>query len=119
MKDVNKIILMGRLGADPIRRETKAGNPVVHFPLATSKKLKGTEEGDTLKEETQWHRVVVWGKQGEDCATFLKKGQGVFIEGSLKSRKYEAKDGTERYSFEVIADSVSFLPRRELEVASA
>ncbi len=119
MKDVNKIILMGRLGADPIRRETKAGNPVVHFPIATSKKIKGTEEGEASKEETQWHRVVVWGKQGEDCAAFLKKGQGVFVEGSLKSRKYEAKDGTEKYSFEVVADSVSFLPRRTVEAVPA
>lgn len=112
MKDVNKIILIGRLGADPILRETKTGAVVVHFPVATSRWVKPTEptEGEPkAAEETQWHRIVAWGRQGEVCAQYLKKGQKVYVEGSVLSRKYEGKDGTERMSFEVIAENVSFL----------
>lgn len=113
MKDINKIILIGRLGADPILRETKAGAVVVHFPVATSRRIKSTEPSETeevkMTEETQWHRVVAWGRQGETCAQYLKKGQKVYIEGSILSRHYEAKDGTDRMSFEVIAETVSFL----------
>jgi single-strand DNA-binding protein len=112
MKDVNKIILIGRLGADPVLRETKTGAVVVHFPVATSRRVKSTEpsEDETPKtEETQWHRIVAWGRQGEACAQYLKKGQKVYVEGSVLSRKYEAKDGTEKMSFEVIAETVSFL----------
>jgi single-strand DNA-binding protein len=114
MKDVNKIILIGRLGADPILRETKTGAVVVHFPVATARRVKPTEPTDeepkTEKtEETQWHRIVAWGRQGETCAQYLKKGQKVYVEGSILSRKYEAKDGSERMSFEVIAETVSFL----------
>lgn len=118
MKDVNKIILIGRLGADPILRETKSGAVVVHFPVATSRRVKGTEpsdseDGKTFVEETQWHRIVAWGPQGEACAQYLKKGQQVYVEGSVLSRKYEGKDKTERMSFEVIAENVSFLGGRK------
>lgn len=118
MKDVNKIILIGRLGADPILRETKTGAVVVHFPVATARRVKPTEpltdETETKKEETrleetQWHRIVAWGRQGEVCAQYLKKGQKVYVEGSVLSRKYEAKDGSEKMSFEVVAETVSFL----------
>ncbi len=116
MKDVNKIILVGRLGADPVARETKNGIPVIHFPVATSRRLKGevTEEGGAIGaavEETQWHRVIAWGKQGEICSQYLRKGQSVYVEGSVRTRKFEAKDGAERIAFEVHAESVSFLGR--------
>jgi single-strand DNA-binding protein len=118
MRDVNKIILIGRLGADPIQRTTKNGNPVVNFSVATSRKFKAAagmeeSEGDGRKweEETQWHQVVVWGKQGEYCAEYLRKGHGVYLEGSLRSRQYEAKDGSQRTVFEVHADDVRFLSR--------
>ncbi|MBC7386688.1 MAG: single-stranded DNA-binding protein [Cryobacterium sp.] len=114
MKDVNKVILIGRLGADPILRETKTGGVVVHFPVATSRRIKSTEptENEEVKpmaEETQWHRIVAWGRQGETCAQYLKKGQKVYVEGTILSRRYEAKDGSEKTSFEVIAETVSFL----------
>jgi single-strand DNA-binding protein len=123
MKDVNKVILVGRLGADPVLRETKSGATVVNFSVATSRWVKPTEphaatasesrpEGDAWKEETQWHHVVAWGRMGEVCATYLKKGHPIYVEGSFSSRKYEAKDGTERVSYEVIADDVSFLGGR-------
>jgi len=114
MKDINKIILIGRLGADPILRETKTGAVVVHFPVATSRRVKSTEPAENeeevkMTEETQWHRIVAWGRQGETCAQYLKKGKKVYVEGSILSRHYEAKDGTDRMSFEVIAETVSFL----------
>ncbi|MCM2279661.1 MAG: single-stranded DNA-binding protein [Oligoflexia bacterium] len=107
MKDVNKVILIGRLGSDPIQRETKSGVAVVHFPLATSRRLKEGDQEST--EETQWHRIVAWGKQGELCAQYLKKGQTVFVEGSMRSHKYETKSGDARMSFEVHLENVSFL----------
>lgn len=111
MRDVNKIILLGRLGADPVQRATKTGLPVVHFPLATSRKVhtENDLEGRPTGEETQWHRVVVWGKQGETCAQFLRKGQPVYVEGNFRSRKFDGKDGAERMSFEVHAENVVFL----------
>lgn len=115
MKDVNKIILIGRLGNDPVQRETKNGLAVVHFPLATSRRLADADpkDGDQPKEETQWHRVVVWGKQAEACKQYLDKGQAVFVEGSVRSRQYTNKDGTSRVAFEVHAENVSFLGRKK------
>ena len=111
MKDVNKIILIGRLGADPIQRDTKTGNTVVHFPLATSRKLKEADAEEKPAEETQWHRVVVWGRLGEICAQYLKKGHSVYVEGSVRSHKYETKEGEARMAFEVYAEDVNFLGR--------
>lgn len=115
MLDINKIILVGRLGADPIQRETKNGAPVVNFPLATAYRTRvegdgvGAVEGVESKQETQWHRVVAWGRQAETCAQFLKKGAAVYVEGRLLSHKYQSKEGEERTSYEVHADQVSFL----------
>lgn len=114
MKDVNKVILMGRLGSNPIQRETKKGLPVVHFPLATSRRLKAQEGGSDAQpqEETQWHQVVVWGKQGVACAQFLKKGDKAMIDGMIRSHSYSGKDGQKRYSFEVHAEEVIFVETR-------
>jgi single-strand DNA-binding protein len=140
MQDVNKIILIGRLGNDPTRRETKNGTAVVHFSLATSKEvshlssnysaantentsletldssltssdasLQNSAQTSGRHQETQWHRIVSWGKQAEACAQYLRKGQAVFVEGMVKSRKYEDKEGESKTSFEVHADHVVFL----------
>ncbi len=124
MKDVNKIILVGRLGADPIQKETKNGNNVVRFPLATSRKFKDdtvtepTAETPAYKEETQWHQIVVWGKQTEFCVNFLKKGYSVLVEGAVKYRKFQDPDGKMKYFVEVQADNVNFLgqPRKKADV---
>ena len=114
MRDVNKVILVGRLGADPVQRSTRSGTCVAHFPLATGRRVRkeGDAEGEYTGEETQWHDVVAWGREGENCAQFLKKGNLAFVEGSIRSHRYEGKDGVERTSFEIHADSVSFLPGR-------
>ncbi|MBY0470064.1 single-stranded DNA-binding protein [bacterium] len=120
MKDLNKVFLLGRLGSQPVRRETKNGTVVTHFSMATSKKTKvGGEEGveSELKEETQWHKVVVWGKQGEVCAQYLQKGNPVLVEGSMRSRKYDDSSGVSRMSFEIHAESISFLPRWTNQIA--
>ena len=105
MKDVNKMILVGRLGAEPVQRETKSGKSLVQFPVATSRVNSQKEQ------ETQWHRIVVWGKQAENCRQYLEKGQAVYIEGSLKTRKFMGKDGVEKTLHEIHADEVNFLSK--------
>jgi single-strand DNA-binding protein len=118
MKDVNKIILVGRVGAEPVRRETRSGLAVTHFPVATSRRLRGpaedgaggaAEAGGSPVEETEWHRIVVWGREAELCSRHLRKGQTVFVEGMVRTRRFDAKDGTSRIAFEVHADQVSFI----------
>lgn len=113
MKDMNKVMLMGRLGHDPEKRETKDGLAVVQFSLATSHRVKAKEpKGDGTigyDEETQWHRIVAWGTQADVCSQYLKKGNTIFVEGRIKSRRYMSKDGQEKFSFEVHADEIKFV----------
>jgi single-strand DNA-binding protein len=113
MKDINKVILVGRLGADPIQRATKIGTPVTHFSVATTRKFykeeTNSEEERNLSEETQWHRVVTWGKQAEACGLYLKKGHSVYVEGFIRSQNYEDKGGQNKTSFDIQAETVSFL----------
>jgi single-strand DNA-binding protein len=104
MKDMNKIFIMGRLGADPEIRETKTGGKMAVFSVATSRWVK-----DGAEPVTQWHKVVAWGKQSETCAMYLKKGRSVLVEGSIRMQKYKDKDGIERRSTEIFADDVTFL----------
>ncbi len=118
MRDINRIIVAGRLGANPVLRYTKSGFPVTHLSVATSRKIKSQSEVGEMREETQWHRIVVWGKQGEACAQYLKKGSAVFIEGMVRSHPYEGKDGITRMAFEVYAESVSFLSGIQYEAPS-
>lgn len=134
MRDVNKVILIGRLGANPVQRQTKNGIPVVHFPVATTRRTRppaeveaerearpagaaagaggASEAAPEIAEETQWHRIVAWGRQGQVCAEYLRKGSSVYVEGSVRTRKFEGKDGDERIAFEVHAEEVSFLGGR-------
>ena len=122
MKDVNKVILVGRLGGDPVQRHTKSGFPVAHFAVATSRRIykdsgptAPPENGDTASpaaqpvEETQWHQIVAWGKQGQACAQYLKKGHSVYVEGMIKSRNWENKEGIQKTSFEIHSENISFL----------
>ena len=107
MNDINRVLLLGRLGADPVLRETQNGTKVASFSLATEYYLKTKNAS-----ETSWHRVVVWGKPAEKCNDELKKGMPVFIEGKMKSKKYEDKQGETKYVYEVHADQVRFLHRK-------
>jgi single-strand DNA-binding protein len=105
---VNKVILIGNLGADPELRYTPGGTAVVDLRIATNRRYK-TRDGD-WQEETEWHSVVVWSKQAENCKEYLAKGRTVYIEGRLQTRSWDdQKSGQKRYKTEVVADTVQFL----------
>ena len=110
MAGINKVILIGNLGADPELRYTGSGSAVADLRLATSRRWQGKD--GTQQEDTQWHRVVVWGKQAEHCKEYLSKGRQVFIEGRLQTRSWEDKSGNKRYTTEVVAQTVQFLGGR-------
>ena len=107
MASVNKVILIGNLGADPELRYTSGGSAVTELRLATSRRWTGKD--GTPQEDTQWHRVVVWGKQAENCKEYLAKGRQVYVEGRLQTRQWEDRDGNKRYTTEVVAEQVQFL----------
>lgn len=107
MAGINKVILIGNLGADPELRFTAGGQAVADLRLATSRRWQG-KDGST-QEDTQWHRVVVWGKQAEQCKEFLSKGRQVYVEGRLQTRSWEDRDGNKRYTTEVVAQQIQFL----------
>ena len=111
MASVNRVILIGNLGRDPELRYTAGGQPVASFSVATNERWND-REGKT-QERTEWHRIVVWGKQGENCANYLQKGRTVYIEGRLQTREWEDKEGQKRQTTEVVAQTVQFLDRRD------
>ncbi len=108
---VNKVILVGNLGADPDMRYTPSGAGVCELRLATNESW--TDKNGQKQERTEWHRVVVWGKRGEVCGKYLSKGRQVYVEGRLRTRSWEDKDGNKRYTTEIIANDVQFLGGRE------
>jgi single-strand DNA-binding protein len=108
MASVNKVILIGNLGRDPELRYTQGGQAVCNFTLATTERFGG-RDGGTPQERTEWHRIVVWGKQAENCAQYLAKGRSVYVEGRLQTRDWEDKDGNKRRSTEITAQAVQFL----------
>lgn len=107
---LNRVMLIGNLGKDPEVRFTPGGRAVARFPLATSEMWNDAE--GQRQERTEWHNIVVWGKQAETCGQYLAKGRQVFIEGSIRSRQYDDKDGNKRYITEIIAQRVQFLGGR-------
>ncbi|MCD6500020.1 MAG: single-stranded DNA-binding protein [Deltaproteobacteria bacterium] len=104
---VNKVILVGNLGADPELRYTPGGQPVCSMRLATKESWTGRD--GQRAERTEWHSIVVWGKQGENTAHYLRKGRQVYVEGRLQTRSWEGKDGVKRYKTEIVATNVVFL----------
>ncbi|PID37948.1 MAG: single-stranded DNA-binding protein [Proteobacteria bacterium] len=110
MAGVNKVILIGNLGADPELRYTSGNQAVADLRLATSRRWR--DRNGEQQEDTQWHRVVVWGKQAEQCKEYLSKGRQVYIEGRLQTRQWEDRDGNKRYTTEVVAQTVQFLSGR-------
>ena len=104
---VNKVFLVGNLGRDPELRFTQGGRAVAKFPLATTEAW--TDAGGSRQERTEWHNVVVWGKQAETCGQYLAKGRQVFVEGSIRSRSYDDRDGNKRYVTEIIGQRIQFL----------
>ncbi len=115
MAGVNKVILLGNLGADPEVRYTTSGSAVTNFRIATSEEWKDRNSGEK-QSRTEWHRIVAFGRLGEICGEFLHKGKQVYIEGRLQTRSWEDKDGNTRYTTEVIAREMQMLggqPGRE------
>lgn len=106
MASVNKVILVGNLGKDPELRHTPSGKAVAAFSVATTER-RG--KGDDRKEETEWHRVVAWERLGEICGEYLHKGSQVYIEGRLRTRSWEDRDGNKRYTTEIIAQTMQML----------
>jgi|SRR5689334_6060548 len=104
---LNKVMLIGNLGKDPELRFTPSGRAVARFSLATSEQW--TDQQGQRQDRTEWHNIVVWGKQAESCGQYLSKGRQVFIEGSVRSRQYDDKEGQKRYITEIIAQRVQFL----------
>lgn len=108
---VNKVIIVGNLGRDPEMRYTQSGMAVASLAIATSRKWKNKQTNE-LQEETEWHRVSVFGQTAEACNNFLAKGRQVYVEGRLKTSSYD-KEGVKHYSTEIVADTVQFLGGKE------
>jgi single-strand DNA-binding protein len=110
-RGVNKVILVGNLGADPETRTMPSGGTVANIRIATSESWKDKQSGEQ-KERTEWHTVVMFGRLGEIAAEYLRKGSQVYIEGSLRTRKWQDKDGRDRYNTEVVAAEMQMLGGR-------
>ena len=105
---LNRVQLIGHLGTDPEVRYTGTGTPVANFSLATTERW--TDKSGKKQERTEWHRIVVWGTQGENCGTYLRKGRQVFVDGKIQTREWEdTNNGQRRFTTEIIAQDVKFL----------
>ncbi len=114
---VNKVILVGRLGRDPETRYTSAGQAVANFSVATDESYK--DRNGERQKRTEWHKIVVWGRQAEIAQQYLKKGSLVFIEGRIQSREWQDKEGQKRTSFEIVANNFRMLGGRAEGAAAA
>ena len=110
-RGINKVILVGNLGADPETRAMPSGTTVANLRIATSESWRDKQSGEQ-QERTEWHRVALFGRLGEIAAEYLKKGSQVYIEGSLRTRKWQDKQGNERYSTEIVASDMQMLGGR-------
>jgi single-strand DNA-binding protein len=110
-RGVNKVILIGNLGADPETRSMPSGVTVANIRVATSENWKDKQSGEQ-KERTEWHSVAMFGRLGEIAGEYLKKGSKVYIEGSLRTRKWQDKQGNDRYTTEIIASDMQMLDSR-------
>ena len=111
MASVNKVILIGNLGRDPETRYTTGGDAVTNLRIATTETWK--DKSGEKQEKTEWHTVVLFGRQAEIAGEYLKKGRPVYIEGRLQTRKYTDKEGVEKYSTEIVGDRMQLLGGRE------
>lgn len=110
-RGVNKVILLGNLGADPETRAMPSGMSVTNIRIATSESWKDKQSGE-MKERTEWHNVAFFGRLAEIAGEYLKKGSKVYVEGSLRTRKWQDKSGTDRYTTEIIAGELQMLDGR-------
>ena len=114
MASVNLAVILGTLGRDPEYRE--GSTPIATFSLATNRRYNG-KDGNTV-EETEWHRIVAFGRTADIVKQYLHKGDSCYVQGRLRTRKYQAKDGTDRYATEIVCDSLQLLPRGKGDSAS-
>lgn len=110
MAGLNKVILMGNLGKDPVVRSLEGGNKVATLALATNRFYKG-QDGNPV-EETEWHNVVLWGNLADLAEKYLVKGRQVFIEGRIRTRQWEDKEGNKRYTTEIVGENMTFVGSR-------
>ena len=110
MTGINKVILVGNVGADPEVRYTASGSAVANFNIATTEQWKDKNTGEK-QERTEWHKIVAWGRLGEICGEYLHKGKQVYIEGKLRTKQWEDREGNRRYTTEVIAQTMQMLGR--------
>src|SRR5512141_2966817 len=111
MAYVNKVILIGNLGRDPETRYTADGAAITNITIATSDRWKDKASGE-MKESTEWHRVAFFGRLAEIAGEYLKKGRPVYVEGKLRTRKWQDKDGQDRYTTEIVAEAMQMLGSR-------
>ena len=112
MASINKVILIGNCGRDPEVRYTPSGTAICNVSVATSSRRKDKASGESI-EDTQWHRVTFYDRLAEIAGEYLKKGRSVYVEGRLKTRKWQDKDGAEKYTTEIIAEEMKMLGGRE------
>ena len=112
MASVNKVIIVGNLGADPETRYLPSGEAVTNIRVATSDRWKDKTSGE-MKEATEWHRISFFGRLAEVAGEYLKKGSQVYVEGQLRTRKWQDKEGQDRYSTDIRADVMQMLGRKE------
>src|SRR5271169_2187734 len=117
-RGVNKVILVGNLGADPETRSMPSGMTVTNIRIATSESWKDKASG-AQQERTEWHSIALFGRLGEIAAEYLRKGSQVFVEGKLRTRKWQDKQGNDRYTTEIIADNMQMLGARGGAVPAA
>ncbi|HID82212.1 MAG TPA: single-stranded DNA-binding protein [Chromatiales bacterium] len=110
-RGVNKVILVGNLGADPETKYMPSGDAVTNITVATSESWKDKQTGDK-REKTEWHKVVMFRRLAEIAAEYLRKGSQVYIEGKIQTRKWQDKDGNDRYTTEIVADQMQMLGAR-------
>jgi len=110
MASVNKVILIGNLGKDPETRYLPSGDAVANFSIATTEKFK--DKSGAMQEHTEWHRISFFGRQAEIAGEYLKKGSPVYVEGRIRTRKWQDKEGQDRYSTEIVGDRMQLLGGR-------
>ncbi|MGB0886782.1 MAG: single-stranded DNA-binding protein [Vicingaceae bacterium] len=118
MAGINKVILVGHLGKDPEVRYLEGGTALANFSIATSETFKDRTTGER-KTNTEWHNVVVWRALAEIAEKYLKKGSQIYLEGKLRTRQWQDKDGNNRYTTEVVADNIQMLGKKEDNPANA
>ncbi len=114
---INKVILVGNLGADPEVRYTTSGTPVATLSLATNRRWK--DRDGNMQDDTEWHRVIVWAQSAEYCGNYLSRGSKIYVEGRLQTRKWQDQNGNDRYTTEIIANNVQNLTPRGGEGGSS